>query len=67
MRQHQYPAPISWGPRDQTFIAAGARAYLKDLPDAKFHLIDAGNLAVNDKPSGGAPYILKFISKRQFQ
>jgi hypothetical protein len=62
-----YPAPITWRPRDQAFIAAGARAYLEDLPDAEFHLIDAGNLAVNEKPSGVAPYILKFISKRQFQ
>ncbi len=63
MRQHQYPALIVWGQRDQAFIVAGARAYLKDLPDAEFHLIDAGHFAVEENPSEIAQYILKFLSK----
>jgi len=66
MRQHQFPALIVWGQRDPAFIAAGAKAYLKDLPNAELHLIDAGHFAVEERAAEVAQYILQFTSKRQF-
>lgn len=38
-------------------------AYLKDLPDAKLHLIDAGHFAVEEKPVELARYIHSFLQK----
>jgi len=64
LRKHQFPALIVWGRRDPAFIAAGAKAYLRDLPDAELHLIDAGHFAVEEKAAEIAQYILKFISKQ---
>ena len=66
MRQHQFPTLIVWGERDPAFIAAGAKAYLRDLPDAELHLVDAGHFVVEEKAAELAEYILKFVSKRQF-
>ena len=51
MRAHRFPALIVWGERDPAFIAAGAKAYLRDLPDAELHLLDAGHFAVEERAS----------------
>jgi pimeloyl-ACP methyl ester carboxylesterase len=66
MRKHQFPTLIVWGERDPVFIAAGAKAYLRDLPNAELHLIDAGHFAVEERTAEIAQYILQFASKRQF-
>jgi len=63
MRERQYPALIVWGKNDPAFIAAGAVAYLKDLPRAELHLIDAGHFAVEEKPGEIAQYILDFMKR----
>ena len=34
---------------DVIFPAEGARAYLRDLPDAELHLLDTGHFALADK------------------
>lgn len=64
MRQRQFPALIVWGKNDPAFIAAGAEAYLRDLPKAELHLIDAGHFAVEERPEEIAGYILAFMRKR---
>lgn len=61
IRQHQYPALIVWGERDPVFTAAGARAYLRDLPKAELHLLDAGHFAVEEKPVEIARYVIHFV------
>lgn len=63
MRERQYPALIVWGRNDPAFIAAGAKAYLRDLPDAELHLIDAGHFSVEEKPDEIARYILDFMKR----
>ena len=64
MRQRQFPALIVWGKNDPAFIAPGAEAYLRDLPKAELHLIDAGHFAVEERPQEVAAFILAFMRKR---
>lgn len=40
---HRPPAMILWGPQDGYMPEKSARAYLRDLPDAELHLLDAGH------------------------
>jgi pimeloyl-ACP methyl ester carboxylesterase len=46
LRQHRPPTLIVWGPQDGYMPEASARAYLRDLPDAELHLLDAGHWAL---------------------
>ncbi|MFG3343327.1 alpha/beta fold hydrolase [Glycomyces sp. NPDC048151] len=46
LREHQPPTLIAWGPQDGYMPEASARAYLRDLPDAELHLLDAGHWAL---------------------
>lgn len=64
LRKHQYPTLIAWGKRDPAFIAAGAEAYLRDLPNAELHLLDAGHFAVEERATEIAQLILAFLAKR---
>ena len=45
LRTHQPPTLLAWGKNDAYFPAAGARAYLRDLPEAELHLLDTGHFA----------------------
>ena len=60
LRQRQYPALVVWGARDPAFIAAGAEAFLRDLPKAELHLIAAGHFAVEEKANEIAAHMLAF-------
>jgi pimeloyl-ACP methyl ester carboxylesterase len=42
-------------------LEAGARAYLKDVPNSKLYLIDAGHFAVEKKPVEIAKSINLFL------
>jgi pimeloyl-ACP methyl ester carboxylesterase len=67
-RKHQPPMLIAWGQNDVIFPATGARAYLKDLPRAKLHLLDTGHFALEDKAEEIAKLILDMqdsLSERQ--
>ena len=57
-RKHQPPLLIAWGQNDVIFPATGARAYLKDLPQAKLHLLDSGHFALEDKADEIAKLII---------
>ena len=43
LRDHQPPTLIVWGPQDGYMPEKSARAYLRDLPEAEFHLLDGGH------------------------
>lgn len=43
LRENQPPTLIMWGPQDGYMPEKSARAYLRDLPDAELHLLDAGH------------------------
>jgi pimeloyl-ACP methyl ester carboxylesterase len=46
LRNHRPPTLIVWGAHDEIFNANGARAYLRDVPDAELHLLDTGHFAL---------------------
>lgn len=43
LREHAPPTLILWGAQDGYMPEEAARAYLRDLPDAELHLLDAGH------------------------
>jgi len=62
LREHKPPTLIVWGANDPSFIAAGAKAYRVDLPDAEIHLLDAGHFALEEKNDEIARLILDFMA-----
>jgi pimeloyl-ACP methyl ester carboxylesterase len=46
LRSRRPPTLITWGRHDPFFVEAGARAYLRDLPDAELTFLDAGHFAL---------------------
>ncbi len=63
LRAEQPPTLIVWGAKDLKFNKNGAIAYLRDLPNAELHLIDAGHFAVEEKPTEIAGHILRFLDR----
>ncbi|QIJ65873.1 alpha/beta hydrolase [Streptomyces sp. JB150] len=63
LRAHRPPALIVWGTRDPFFTPDGARAYLRDLPDAELHLFDTGHFALEDHLPEIAPLIAGFLDR----
>ena len=56
-RQHQPKTLIVWGKNDPFFIEAGAKAYLKDLPEAKLVWLDSGHFVLDEN----APQVAREI------
>ena len=63
-RSHRPPTLIMWGTHDVIFPADGARAYLRDLPDAELHLIDSGHFALEDRGDEIAALMLDFLDRK---
>lgn len=63
-RTRQPPTLIVWGQNDAIFPAQGARAYLRDLPDAELHLLDTGHFALEDKGAEIAGLMLDFLDRK---
>ncbi|MFI9010918.1 alpha/beta fold hydrolase [Actinosynnema sp. NPDC053489] len=61
LRDHRPPTLIAWGVNDPFFTEAGARAYLRDVPDASLHLFDTGHFALEDHLPEIAPLIAAFL------
>lgn len=62
-REHQPPTLITWGQNDEIFGPDGARAFLKDLPDAELHLLDTGHFALEEEGAFIAERIREFLDK----
>jgi pimeloyl-ACP methyl ester carboxylesterase len=60
-RSHRPPTLIAWGKHDEIFGADGARAYLRDLPDAELHLLDAGHFALETHGDEIAALVRDFL------
>ena len=45
-REHRPPLLAVWGEGDEIFGPDGARAFARDLPDARIHLLDTGHFAL---------------------
>jgi pimeloyl-ACP methyl ester carboxylesterase len=63
-RERKPPALIVWGKNDKIFPAEGAHPYLRDLPNAEFHLLDTGHFALEDKLDEMAPLIRDFLDSK---
>jgi pimeloyl-ACP methyl ester carboxylesterase len=62
-RTSRVPVLAVWGGNDEIFIADGARAYARDLPDAEIHLLDAGHFALETHLDTIAGYIRGFLGR----
>ena len=49
LRDRQPKTIIFWGQDDMFFTREGGEAYLKDLPDAEMHRLEAGHFAVDEE------------------
>ncbi|MEV4614634.1 alpha/beta hydrolase [Kitasatospora sp. NPDC049258] len=65
LRAEQPPTLIVWGRGDAFFPEPGARAYLRDLPDAELHLFDTGHFALEERLPEIAPLIADFLTRTQ--
>ncbi len=65
LRETQPRTLIVWGAKDEKFNHHGARAYLRDLPEAELHLLDAGHFAAEEKTRDIAELILRFLDKQK--
>jgi pimeloyl-ACP methyl ester carboxylesterase len=63
-RERRTPTLIVWGENDMIFPAPGARAYLRDLPDAELHLLDTGHCALEDQGARIATLMRKFLDRK---
>src|SRR5580704_4648435 len=62
-RNYQPPTLIVWGKNDAIFPAAGAEAYLRDLPKAELHLLDTGHFALEEDGDVIASLMRTFLQK----
>lgn len=64
LRAHRPPLLVLWGRYDPSFATAGAHAYLRDVPDAEVHILDAGHFALDEKLEDCAVLIREFLARR---
>ncbi|MBY3297802.1 alpha/beta hydrolase [Rhizobium laguerreae] len=62
LRTNLPPALIVWGKNDPFFTAAGAQAYLDDLPNAHLQLLDTGHFALEECLPQIASLIAHFVA-----
>jgi pimeloyl-ACP methyl ester carboxylesterase len=62
LRTHTPPSVLPWGRNDAFFPPAGARAYLRDLPDAELHLLDTGHFATATHSAEIAELVAAFLN-----
>ena len=62
-RQHQPRTLIVWGKNDPFFTVPGAEAYLRDLPKAELHLLEAGHFALEERHEEIATHITRFFAQ----
>jgi len=64
-RDKQPRTLIVWGQNDPFFNVEGAKAFLKDLPKAELHLLNAGHFALEEQSSFIAGRIREFLGHVQ--
>lgn len=63
LREYTPPTLIAWGRNDPFFTESGARAYLRDVPDAELRLFDTGHFALEENLPEIAPLIATFLDQ----
>ena len=61
LRTKRPPVLLVWGKNDQIFIEPGARAFLRDQPDAELHLLDTGHFALEEDAETIGSLMLDFL------
>ncbi|MCX4819568.1 alpha/beta hydrolase [Streptomyces sp. NBC_01142] len=62
-RTSRVPLLAVWGGYDEIFVAAGAKAFGRDLPDAEIHLLPTGHFALETHAPQIATLILDFLPR----
>ena len=63
LRTHRPPVLAVWGRNDPFFLAAGAEAFRRDVPDAEIRFLDTGHFALETHAAEIAAAILEFLSR----
>jgi len=58
------PLLLVWGKNDQIFIEPGARAFLRDQPDAELHLLNTGHFALEEDAETIGELMLDFLIRK---
>ncbi|MFJ6015553.1 alpha/beta fold hydrolase [Streptomyces sp. NPDC092952] len=61
LRTHRPPLLAVWGRGDEIFGPDGARAFARDLPDARIHLLDAGHFPFLTRRARSVALIRDFL------
>lgn len=62
-RTSQVPLLAAWGENDEIFPPAGAKAFLRDLPNAEVHLLPTGHFALETHAAEIAALITDFLGR----
>ena len=62
LRTHQPSTLVAWGKNDPFFTEAGAKAFLRDVPQASLHLLETGHFALEEDCAEIASLIRKQFS-----
>lgn len=62
-RSRRLPTLVLWGKNDPFFTVAGARAFLRDLPNAEVELIDASHFLLETHGAFAAHRIGRFLAR----
>jgi pimeloyl-ACP methyl ester carboxylesterase len=63
LREKKPAVLVVWGKNDPVFAAAGAQAFLQDVPQAELHLLDTGHFALEEDGAEIAQLIRSFLAK----
>lgn len=63
LREHQPPTLIIWGLQDGYMPEGAARAYLRDLPHAEFHMLDGGHWLLETHLTEVVAFVRDFLSQ----
>ncbi|OCP00830.1 MULTISPECIES: alpha/beta hydrolase [unclassified Ensifer] len=63
LQRNQPPTLITWGRNDPFFTEPGARAFLRDVPEAELHLFETGHFALEEYLPEIAPLIADFVDR----
>lgn len=63
-REHRPPTLIAWGRNDPFFTEEGARAFLRDLPDAELNMLDGSHFVLETHGREVAALIRDFARRR---
>jgi pimeloyl-ACP methyl ester carboxylesterase len=63
-RKRQTPLLAAWGKNDEIFVAPGAKAFQRDLPEAEIHLLDTGHFVLETHLSEMTDLMLGFLDRK---